>query len=72
MLIIENVGDLVFTPAASTSAPTPTSSSPAFPEGDDKPYKYPNIYRGLEVLIINKTDLLPYVPFKMDYFPAGC
>ena len=41
------------------------------PEGDDKPYKYPNIYRGLEVLIINKTDLLPYLDFDMDYFRQG-
>ncbi|MRR29733.1 hydrogenase accessory protein HypB, partial [bacterium] len=41
------------------------------PEGDDKPYKYPNIYRGLEILIINKVDLQPYVEFKMDYFRQG-
>ncbi|PKN83553.1 MAG: hydrogenase accessory protein HypB, partial [Chloroflexi bacterium HGW-Chloroflexi-7] len=41
------------------------------PEGDDKPYKYPNIYRGLEILIINKVDLQPYVEFKMDYFRHG-
>jgi len=40
----------------------------SIPEGDDKPYKYPNIYRGLDVLIINKIDLLPYVRFNMDYF----
>jgi hydrogenase nickel incorporation protein HypB len=41
------------------------------PEGDDKPYKYPNIYRGLDVLIINKTDLIPYVEYNMDYFQKG-
>jgi len=39
--------------------------APVSPEGDDKPYKYPNIYRGLDVLIINKTDLLPYIDFRM-------
>ena len=33
--------------------------------------KYPAIYRGLDVLIINKTDLLPYVPFNMAYFQQG-
>ncbi len=38
---------------------------------DDKPYKYPNIYRGLDVLIINKIDLLPYVSFNMEYFQQG-
>ena len=43
----------------------------SIPEGDDKPYKYPNIYRGLEVLIINKIDLKPYVHFNMDYFRQG-
>jgi hydrogenase nickel incorporation protein HypB len=43
----------------------------SIPEGDDKPYKYPAIYRGLDVLIINKIDLLPYVPFNMDYFRTG-
>ena len=43
----------------------------SIPEGDDKPYKYPNIYRGLDVLIINKIDLLPYVRFNMDYFQRG-
>ncbi len=41
------------------------------PEGDDKPYKYPNIYRGVDALIINKIDLLPYVPFDMSYFQRG-
>ena len=43
----------------------------SIPEGDDKPYKYPNIYRGLEVMIINKIDLLPYVDFNMEYFRNG-
>jgi hydrogenase nickel incorporation protein HypB len=41
------------------------------PEGDDKPYKYPNIYRGIDALILNKIDLLPYIDFKMDYFKRG-
>ena len=43
----------------------------SIPEGDDKPYKYPAIYRGVDVLIINKIDLLPYIDFRMDYFKAG-
>ena len=41
------------------------------PEGDDKPYKYPNMYSGVNALVINKIDLLPYIPFKMDYFRKG-
>ena len=40
-------------------------------EGYDKPYKYPNIYRGLDVLVINKIVLLPYLDFRMDYFKQG-
>jgi len=40
----------------------------SIPEGDDKPYKYPGVYRGVDALVINKIDLLPYVPFRIDYF----
>ena len=43
----------------------------SIPEGDDKPYKYPKIYRGIDVIIINKIDLMPYIDFKMDYFLKG-
>jgi hydrogenase nickel incorporation protein HypB len=70
LLIIENVGNLIC-PAAFNLGTHANILIASIPEGDDKPYKYPNIYRGLEVLIINKTDLLPYVPFKMDYFRRG-
>jgi hydrogenase nickel incorporation protein HypB len=41
------------------------------PEGDDKPYKYPGMYRGVNALVINKIDLLPYVTFDMDYYQKG-
>jgi hydrogenase nickel incorporation protein HypB len=43
----------------------------SIPEGDDKPYKYPGMYRGVDALVINKIDLLPYVPFRMDFFKKG-
>jgi hydrogenase nickel incorporation protein HypB len=45
--------------------------SASVPEGDDKPYKYPGTYRGVNALVINKIDLLPYVTFNMDYFRQG-
>ena len=32
-------------------------------EGEDKPLKYPGIFRKAELMILNKVDLLPYVPF---------
>ena len=70
MLIVENVGNLVC-PAAFTLGTHANVLIASIPEGDDKPYKYPNIYRGLNVLIINKIDLLPYVRFNMDYFRQG-
>lgn len=70
LVIIENVGNLIC-PAAFQLGSHLNLLIASIPEGDDKPYKYPNIYRGLDVLIINKTDLLPYIDFNMDYFRQG-
>jgi hydrogenase nickel incorporation protein HypB len=70
LVIVENVGNLVCPAAFSLGTHTNVLIA-SIPEGDDKPYKYPNIYRGLDVLIVNKIDLLPYVPFNMDYFLQG-
>lgn len=70
LLIVENVGNLIC-PAAFSLGTHSNIVIASVPEGDDKPYKYPNIYRGLEVLIINKIDLLPYLDFDMDYFRKG-
>jgi hydrogenase nickel incorporation protein HypB len=70
LLIVENVGNLIC-PAAFNLGTHANILIASIPEGDDKPYKYPNIYRGLDVLIINKTDLLPYIDFDMDYFRQG-
>jgi hydrogenase nickel incorporation protein HypB len=70
LLIVENVGNLV----CPANFPLGTHKSvliASIPEGDDKPYKDPGMYRGVEALVINKTDLLPYIPFKMDYFRTG-
>jgi len=70
LLIVENVGNLIC-PAAFKLGTHSSVVISSVPEGDDKPYKYPNIYRGLEVLIINKIDLLPYLDFDMEYFSQG-
>ena len=70
LLIVENVGNLV----CPASFPLGTHKSvliASIPEGDDKPYKYPSMYRGVDALIINKLDLLPYIPFEMKYFRQG-
>lgn len=70
LAIVENVGNLIC-PAAFKLGTHSNVLIASVPEGDDKPYKYPNIYRGLDVLIINKIDLLPYLDFDMDYFRQG-
>lgn len=70
LVIVENVGNLIC-PAGWALGTHINVLIASVPEGDDKPYKYPNIYRGLSVLIINKTDLSPYVKFDMDYFRQG-
>lgn len=70
LLIIENVGNLVC-PAAFRLGEHQNIVIASIPEGDDKPYKYPNIYRGIQALIINKIDLMPYVDFDTEYFEAG-
>ena len=70
LLIVENVGNLIC-PAAFSLGTHLNVLIASVAEGDDKPYKYPNIYRGIDALIINKIDLIPYVEFNMDYFRRG-
>lgn len=70
LLLVENVGNLVC-PAAFQLGTHKSILVASIPEGDDKPYKYPAMYQGVDVLVINKIDLLPYIPFKMEYFQAG-
>jgi hydrogenase nickel incorporation protein HypB len=70
LLIVENVGNLIC-PASFQLGTHKSVLIASVPEGDDKPYKYPNMYRGVDALVINKTDLLPYVDFDMDYFRKG-
>ena len=41
-------------------------SSPSVTEGDDKPLKYPHMFRVADLVVVNKTDLLPYVDFDLD------
>lgn len=65
MLIVENVGNLV--------CPTSYDLGEAFKvvmlsvtEGEDKPLKYPSIFFKSELMVLNKIDLLPYVPFNAE------
>jgi len=70
LLVVENVGNLVC-PAEFRLGTHKSILIASIPEGDDKPYKYPGMYRGVDALLINKIDLLPYVPFRMEFFRHG-
>jgi len=70
LVIVENVGNLVC-PAEFQLGTHKSVLVASIPEGDDKPYKYPGMYRGVDALVINKIDLLPYVSFRVDFFKKG-
>jgi hydrogenase nickel incorporation protein HypB len=70
LLMVENVGNLVC-PAEFRLGTHKSVLIASVPEGADKPYKYPGMYRGVDALIINKIDLLPYIDFEMDFFRRG-
>lgn len=61
-LFIENVGNLVC-PTSYDLGEDAKVVILSVTEGEDKPLKYPGIFRKSELMIINKIDLLPYVPF---------
>ncbi|UTW11622.1 hydrogenase nickel incorporation protein HypB [Marinobacterium rhizophilum] len=62
LLLIENVGNLIC-PAMFDLGEKARVVLVSVTEGDDKPLKYPSIFHQAELLIITKTDLLPYVQF---------
>jgi hydrogenase nickel incorporation protein HypB len=65
VVMIENVGNLVC-PALFDLGERSRVVIASVTEGDDKPIKYPHMFRQAEVIILNKIDLLPYVPFSVD------
>lgn len=70
LLIVENVGNLVC-PASFDLGVHRKVLIASVPEGDDKPYKYPVMYRGVDVVVLNKTDVLDAFDFDVDYFRRG-
>ncbi|XAS69411.1 hydrogenase nickel incorporation protein HypB [Micrococcaceae bacterium Sec5.7] len=66
-VFIENVGNLVC-PALFDLGESAKVVIISVTEGDDKPLKYPNMFMAADLVIINKSDLLPYVDFDVD----GC
>lgn len=65
ILMIENVGNLVC-PALFDLGEKSRVVIISVTEGDDKPIKYPTMFEGSDLCIINKIDLLPYVNFKVE------
>lgn len=65
ILFIENVGNLVC-PALFDLGETHRIVILSVTEGDDKPLKYPYMFHGSNLMILNKIDLLPYVEFDID------
>lgn len=65
LLIIENVGNLVC-PADFTLGESARVVILSVPEGDDKPLKYPSIFQGCTVLIINKVDMMELSDFSVE------
>jgi hydrogenase nickel incorporation protein HypB len=64
LLFIENVGNLVC-PALFDLGERAKIAILSVTEGEDKPLKYPHMFRASELMILNKTDLLPYVRFDV-------
>lgn len=69
ILFIENVGNLVC-PASHDLAEHIRVVLISTTEGDDKPGKYPKMFRGSDAMVISKLDLLPHVPFSLEQVTA--
>src|SRR5919206_2481259 len=67
LLVIENVGNLVC-PAEFRVGEDVRVMVSSVTEGEDKPLKYPLMFRACELVLINKIDLLPHVDFGLDLF----
>lgn len=65
LLFIENVGNLVC-PALFDLGERAKVAILSVTEGEDKPLKYPHMFRASELMILNKIDLLPYVKFDVE------
>ncbi len=65
VLFIENVGNLVC-PAAFDLGEAHKVVFLSVTEGDDKPLKYPDMFRAADLCLVTKSDLLPYVPFDAE------
>ena len=65
LVVLENVGNLVC-PAEFDTGSCRNAMILSVPEGDDKPLKYPLMFSVCDVVVINKTDVVPYFDFDME------
>ena len=70
LLIIENVGNLVC-PAEFRVGEHARAMVFSVTEGEEKPLKYPVMFRAADVVVVNKIDLLPHLDFDLDAFLAN-
>jgi hydrogenase nickel incorporation protein HypB len=70
LLIVENVGNLVC-PAEFRIGEDVRLMVSSVAEGEDKPLKYPLMFRACELVLVNKLDLLPHLDFDLDRFLAN-
>ncbi len=70
LLFIENIGNLVC-PALFDLGEAARVVIASVTEGEDKPLKYPHMFRAAELVLLNKVDLLPHVDFSTDRFAAN-
>jgi hydrogenase nickel incorporation protein HypB len=67
LVFIENVGNLIC-PVGFDLGQDASVGAFSVPEGDDKPAKHPRVVLESDLLLLSKTDLLPYVPFDLEGF----
>ena len=67
ILFVENVGNLIC-PSQFDLGEEFKIAVVSTTEGDDKPGKYPMLFREAKVVLLNKIDLIPYTNFNIDYF----
>lgn len=65
LIVLENVGNLVC-PAEFDTGAVKNMTILSVPEGDDKPLKYPLMYETCDLMVVNKTDVLPYFDFDRE------
>lgn len=70
ILFIENVGNLVC-PSSFDLGENIKMVIASVPEGHDKPYKYTSMFESADIIILNKTDLIPYIEFDSELFYKG-